>query len=99
VKLLDIQEKFSGDPTKPRRNESAMPGLQSRLRNAMFGAMGSTEGPTGTHRRQYEIAEEEFVEVQAELKQMLEEDMPALLKRLDEMGAPWTPGRKMPEWK
>ncbi|MFK7737579.1 MAG: hypothetical protein AB8B50_16205 [Pirellulaceae bacterium] len=99
VKLLDIQEKFSGDPTKSRRNESAMPGLQSRLRNAMFGAMGSTEGPTGTHRRQYEVVEEAFVEVQAELKQLLEEDMPALLERLDEMGAPWTPGRKMPEWK
>ncbi|MEZ6094204.1 MAG: hypothetical protein R3C03_08180 [Pirellulaceae bacterium] len=99
VKLMDIQEKFGGDPTRTRRNEDAMPGLQGRLGNAMFGAMGSTDGPTDTHRRQFEIAAEEYEAVIGDLKKVVEKDVPALLKRLDEMGAPWTPGRKIPDWK
>ncbi len=99
IRLLDLQEKFDGDRTRSRRNEDAMPGLQSRLRSAMFGAMGSTAGPTGTHRRQYEIALEEFETLSDDLKTLIEEDVPAMLERLDELGAPWTPGRKLPDWK
>lgn len=96
LRLLDVQEKFSGDPTRTRRNEDAMPGLTSRLSNAMFGAMGSSTGPTGTHRRQYEIASEEFEAVMGELTKILDVDLPALHKKLDDLGAPWTPGRRIP---
>lgn len=99
IRLLDLEEKFQGDPTRPERNESALPGLQSRLRTAMFGAMGSTEGPTGTHQRQYEIAAELFEELQEEMQTLLKTDIPALMEKLDELGVPWTPGRKLPAWK
>ena len=99
VRMLDVTEKFTGDTTRERRNEDSMPGLQGRLMNAMMGAMGSTTGPTGTHRRQFEIAGEEFEAAMVELKQLLETDVPAMLKRLDELGAPWTPGRAIPKWK
>ena len=98
LRLLDLNEKFSGDPTRSRRNEDAMPGLQSRLRSAMFGAMGSTTGPTGTHRRQLEIAGEEYLELTQELKKLLNKDVPKLLKKMDALGAPWTPGRPLPDW-
>ncbi|MEM7477284.1 MAG: glycosyl hydrolase [Planctomycetota bacterium] len=98
IRLLDLEEKFSGDPTKPSRSENAMPGLQSRLRNTMFGAMGSTMGPTGTHRRQFEIAGEEYLELESELRQLVERDIPRMLSRFDAIGAPWTPGRKLPKW-
>jgi hypothetical protein len=94
-----VQEKFTGDPTRTKRNEDAMPGLQNRLSNAMMGAMGSTTGPTGTHRRQYEIAGEEFDAVLVELNKLLSTDIPALLKRFDALGAPWTPGRPIPSWR
>lgn len=96
LRLLDVQEKFTGDPTRTRRNEDGMPGISSRLSSAMMGAMGSTTGPTGTHRRQYEIAAEEFEAVVGDLNKILDEDLPALHKRLDELGAPWTPGRPIP---
>ncbi|MCU0714105.1 MAG: hypothetical protein MUC43_18765 [Pirellula sp.] len=99
VRLLDIQEKFAGDPTRTKRNEDAMPGLQRRLSTAIMGAMSSTEGPTGTHRRQYEIAGEEYEAVLVELRKLLDEDMPAISKKFDELGAPWTPGRPIPAWK
>ncbi len=65
----------------------------------MFGAMGSTEGPTGTHRRQLEIAEEEYKEVIGDLKKLVEKELPKLHRQLDDAGAPWTPGRKIPAWR
>jgi hypothetical protein len=99
VQLLDIQEKFSGDPTRTRRNEDGMPGLQSRLGNALMGALGSTSGPTGTHRRQFEIAGAEFEAVSGELRKLLDTEIPALLQKFDGLGAPWTPGRPIPDWK
>jgi photosystem II stability/assembly factor-like uncharacterized protein len=99
VRLLDLQEKFSGDPTRSSRNEDAMPGISGRLSNAMFGAMGSTTGPTGTHRKQFEIAGAEYEQAAVELRTLIETDLPALLGKLDAAGAPWTPGRKLPEWK
>ena len=99
LRLMDIQEVFNGDPTKSRRNEPAAPGLNSRIRNAMMGAMGSTEGPTGTHRRQFEIAGEQFQAVVGKLRKLVEVDLAALNKKLDAAGAPWTPGRKIPTWK
>ena len=99
VRLMDINERFNGDPTKSRRNEPSAPGLNSRLRNMMFGAMGSTEGPTGTHRRQYEIAGEQYEAIVGDLRTLVEDDMAALHEKLDKAGAPWTRGRKIPEWK
>jgi photosystem II stability/assembly factor-like uncharacterized protein len=99
VRLIDVREKFTGDPTRTKRQEDAMPGLQGRLGNAVMGAMGSTTGPTGTHRRQYEIAGEEFDAALVELNKLIDTDIPAMLKKFDEVGAPWTPGRPIPAWK
>jgi len=98
LRLMDVMEKFDGDPTKARRNETDYPGLRSRMRVMMFGAMGSTEGPTQTHRRQYEIAAEEFSDAIDDLRQIVEEDLPEFNEMLDDAGEPWTPGRKIPDW-
>ena len=98
-KWTDINEKFNGDPTKSRRNESAYPGFNSRLRTMMFGAMGSTEGPTGTHMQQYDIVIQEYEAVADQLTELIETDIPALNKKLDEAGAAWTRGRKIPDIK
>ena len=98
-KLMDVREKFNGDPTKSRRNEAAYPGFMSRLNTMMKGAMGSTTGPTETHKAQYGIVLEEYEEVIDDLKAILAEDLPGINEKLDEAGAPWTPGRGIPELK
>lgn len=98
LRLMDMMEKFNGDPTKTRRNESAYPGLQSRIRTMMGGVMGSLTGPTETHKRQYDIAGEEYAEVIGDLRTLIEEEVPALNDKLDAAGVPWTPGRKIPDW-
>lgn len=97
LRLMDIMETFDGDPTKSRRNEAAQVGLSDRVRNMMFGALGSLEGPTGTHRRQYEIVHEQFEAAVADLRTLVDKDLPRLYKELDEAGVPWTPGRTIPK--
>ncbi|MGB7328570.1 MAG: hypothetical protein WBD31_27080, partial [Rubripirellula sp.] len=99
LKLMDIMEAFDGDPTKTKRNEPELPGISSRIRTMMFGAMGSLEGPTGTHERQYDIARQQYEAVLGDLKELVDQSIPAINEKLDEAGAPWTPGRKIPEIK
>ena len=99
LELTDINEKFNGDPTKSRRNESAYPGFLSRLRTMVMGAMGSTEGPTGTHMQQYDIVVDEYESISDQLDKLVNKKLPALNKKLDEAGAPWTPGRRIPDLK
>ncbi len=73
--------------------------ISRRVQNALFGTMRQSYGPTLTHRRQYEIAREEFESVSDRINDVLNNDVPALKQKLDEAGAPWTPGREIPEIK
>jgi len=98
IELMDAVELFTGDPTKRRRNEPAMPGLLSRIQNVVSGHWSVTSGPTETHRRSYEIAAEAFEEHLDDLRDLVEERLPDLGERLEEAGAPWTPGRGIPDW-
>ncbi|MEE2640199.1 MAG: glycosyl hydrolase [Planctomycetota bacterium] len=68
LEWMDIGEIFNGDPTRSRRNESALPGLSGRLRTLTMGAMGSTEGPTDTHKSQYSIVESQLAEANSKLR-------------------------------
>jgi photosystem II stability/assembly factor-like uncharacterized protein len=97
LQLQDLAEQLTGDPTRPRRNEAEMPGLLGRLQTAQFGALGSTAGPTGTHRAQYEIAAQQFAQVEGKLRPLLEKQLPKLMRQFDDRGAPWTSGRRLPK--
>ncbi len=83
-----------------RREEYGDPGpvpIASRLSTVRIGNTYSTYGPTAMHRRQLEIAREEFAELAADLATILEEEMPALERALDEAGVPWSTGRGLPD--
>lgn len=99
LKLLDVRESFTGDQTRPRRNEPAPLGLLDRLNQIVSGHWATTSAPTSSHRRNYEIAGEEFKAALETLRPLLETELPALNDKLEAAGAPWTPGRKLPSWK
>ncbi len=94
--LTDAREALSGDPTKPDRFAMGSPSILGRLRNAYFGSFGQSYGPTGTHRRQAQIAREEYGATIDGVRQLIEDDLEQLKTTLDEAGAPWTRGRKIP---
>ena len=99
TRLLDILERFDGDQTKPRRNEPGMPGINGRLQTVVAGIWSTTTGPTQSHRRCLEIAGQEYEAVAGDLRQLVEQQIPELEKKLEAAGAPWTPGRAIPEWR
>ena len=99
LRLQDILERFTGDPTKPRRNEPGMPGILDRVRTVVFGHWSTSYGPTATHRRSYQIAADEFEAVLGDLKKLVEQDVAELGRKLEAAGAPWTPGRGIPNWR
>jgi photosystem II stability/assembly factor-like uncharacterized protein len=96
LKLKDIRLILNGDSLPGKYQEPTLPGLRGRVRLAVS-SWGMTAPPTQTQRDAYEYAAAEFGDVLEQLRGVLEEDIPALQKRLDEAGVPWTPGR-LPRW-
>ncbi len=99
LKLLDVRERFTGDPTQSRAIEPAPVGLISRIENIISGHWTTTSAPTSSHRKNYDIAAAEFGEALGALRPLLETELPALHQALEAAGAPWAPGRKLPTWK
>ncbi|MFO7732532.1 MAG: glycosyl hydrolase [Candidatus Aminicenantes bacterium] len=97
-KLEALQLKMTGDRLLSRLDKDTEPGIASRIMRIAGEMSGSTSAPTKTQRDAYAIAEEEFKPVYEELKRILAEDVKAIEKRLDAVGAPYTPGR-LPDWK
>jgi hypothetical protein len=64
----------------------------------MQAAWSSTSATTTTHSRSYEIAATAFAELLVDLRTLVDEDLVALQRELDEAGGPWTPGRGLPVW-
>jgi len=80
------------------RQEPTAPSLLERVDRAVDAHWTSTSAATGTHRREYEIAASAFGKLLPELRRLVEVDLAALEKKLEDAVAPWTPGRGVPEW-
>lgn len=98
LKLKDIRELLVGGTVKSRYNEPERVSVMNRVNSAM-NAMRTTYGPTKTHRKDFEMAQEEFETLLGQIKQLIETDFANLQKKLEDAGLPWTSGRPIPEMK
>ena len=73
-----------------------MPGIISRVQTVIGGILGSSYGPTGTHREQLAIARRQWDAFQPTLTELVEVAVPAMGERLNELGIRWTPGMGVP---
>jgi hypothetical protein len=96
-KLYDLDQKLSGNRTIGAIGHPRVPTVSRRLRVASMGGGMSDYGPTATHRRSFEIAREEFGEIEAGLRQVIDVDLPALEAKMEAAGVPWTAGRPLPK--
>jgi photosystem II stability/assembly factor-like uncharacterized protein len=96
LELLDIQQSLNGNETRALYSEEGPVSISQRLNVALMGTFRSTYGPTPTHERMVEIAEDQFAGVKARLQQLSEGEMPALRRDLNAAAVPWTPGRGVP---
>jgi hypothetical protein len=101
LKLLDMRDVLTGDTTRAKRRHPQPPPILQRARNALSGSLNSTYGPTKTHRQEFAIAQQQFQSLAPKVARMLEIELVALQKKLDQAGVPWTSGRPipMPQWK
>ncbi len=93
--LYAIEEALSGSRSRAAIGEGGPVTVLRRLQVASQGA-ASTYGPTPTHRRSLEIAQKEFGALRDRINAVVEKRLPAIEKRLAEIGAPWTPGEPVP---
>ena len=96
-KLYDLEVELGGEPRKNELSVPTPPTIGGRLGVASIGVGFSTYGPTPTHRRSLELAEQGYAAFAPKLKQLVEVEIPAFEKKLEAAGAPWTPGRPLPE--
>ncbi len=94
--LYAVRERLSGDPVRGALSEPTAPSVMGRLYQISYGSWGTRSGPTTTHRRNLEIAESEYATVSADLRRLLDTEIPAIEQALEAAGAPWTPGRELP---
>ena len=98
-RLNDFSLKLNGERSRGMMGDPGPVSIDARINVASMGNRLSTYGPTPTHRRSVEIAEREFDALRPEIDRLIDVDLPALEKQLDEAGVPWTPGRGIPSRK
>jgi len=94
--LNDFSLKLDAERSRRMMGDPGPVSISSRINVANMGNRLSTYGPTPTHRRSVEIAEQEFGALRPEIDRLIDVDLPALERKLDEAGVPWTPGRGVP---
>lgn len=94
--LYEIEEGLSGSQAKGEVGELATAAVTDRLSAALIGTVFSTYGPTPTHRQSLEWGREAFAELRERINAILTERIPSVERRLQEAGAPWTPGAPIP---
>jgi hypothetical protein len=95
-RIAELDEWLSGNRRRGRAGDPGPVSISRRLNVIEAGNRLSAYGPTPTHRRSFEIAVEELAELRERLQKVLDDELPALEKKLDAAGVPWTPGRGVP---
>ena len=98
-RLNDFSLKLNGERSRGMMGDPGPVSIDARISFASRGNRLSTYGPTPTHRQSVEIAEREFDALRPEIDRLIDVDLPALERKLDEAGVPWTPGRGIPSRK
>jgi hypothetical protein len=90
LQAADLREQLSGDAAREKLDEATVPGIMGRLRQVLSADLDTTYGPTETHRRNVDIAEQEWSRFEPAMSQF-ESDMQSLEKDMEDAKAPYTP--------
>lgn len=90
--LLAIEKELRGNPVKGEIGERSNPTPNAGNRIA-FSALSNTYGPTGTQKASLNRAKNQLQQVKAKLRNVTENTLPDLERRLKQAGAPWIEGQ------
>jgi hypothetical protein len=91
--LLDLNIALNGDETISSRNGDQLPSVVRRMQTLLSQQWSSSSGLTPKHRRELERVRATLTPVLQKLREISDITLPAIERRLDQIGAPWTPGR------
>jgi hypothetical protein len=97
-KINELQRQMFGDRLLRRLDKDAEPGLTSRINSVISDQWRSLSAPTQSQRDAFQIVAEEFPPILEAIREIVDKDVKAIEKKLEAIGAPYTPGR-LPEWK
>jgi hypothetical protein len=89
--LRDMQIALQGDWTRGSKDEASTPSIMSRVWQSQN--WGTTQAPTATNKRSYDIARSEFAAYMTRTEDFFNR-VSAYEAALSRAGAPYTPGRK-----
>ena len=92
VRMAAINLKLNGDASLAKREFETAPSINDRVGTIEYGMWNTTTAPTGSYRKSFAIAEKELNQVIADLKS-IGNDMKNIETTLDQIKAPYTPGR------
>ncbi len=95
--LHALAQQMGGDDTLNRFQEPSPSSIMERIFSVIGGHWNTRLGPTQTHRESLATAANQLDSVQQGLARLIETDLASIEQRLDAAGAPWSPGRKLPE--
>ena len=95
--LDDVLVALRGDEAIRARNEPVPQSIAERVSAIVASHWSATVAPTGTNRQAYDVAADAFGKQLAALRTLVDSDLRALEQKLEQAGAPWTPGR-VPAW-
>lgn len=90
-----ILQEINGDFMLMMRGEPYAPSLRERLKIQEKVTCEITK----TNKQNYKIAATNFEKLLPKLKKLIESDLPTLQQKLEKAKAPYTPGRKLPDYK
>ena len=93
-KVYEISKAMDGDRVAGQIDQNSPASISSRLYSVTYDMWQSTSAPTQTMRDGIRIAGEEFIVQLAAIKSVFA-DVKRLEKKLEEAGAPYTPGREV----
>ena len=93
AELVRLQTLLTGDDIKQSRSQVTQLSIMDRIQNAVFGTLNQTYGPTQTHRRSFEIAQERLEQLEMDLATLRDGKLEDLYGRMEEAGIPWSAGR------
>ncbi len=91
--LTDLDVQLNGNETISSRNGNQRPSIVERMQTLMYQQWSSTSSPTPRHRKELQLVRQTLSPVLTRLRELSTLGIPAIERRLDEIGAPWTPGR------
>jgi photosystem II stability/assembly factor-like uncharacterized protein len=90
-RIEDLNNELNGNQAKQIVGEKFTPIINDRLFSVARGVDRSTYGPTATHRRMLEIANEKIESLSGRIQSAID-DLSAFAKELMEQGGPWVEG-------